>query len=146
MFVDTILKAKGNAVVTAHPDTTVTEAAGILTGKKIGLILVTDEDDGIVGILSERDIVHATARHDGSVKGLAIRDIMTKSVLTCSPDDTLGDIMAMMTHRRVRHLPVLDDGGKLAGLISIGDVMKYRLEEIEHEEESMRQYISGVGY
>lgn len=145
MFVESILKNKGSAVVTTHPDTAVTEVATVLVGKKIGLVLVLDEDHTIVGIVSERDIVHAIAQNAGSVQDLSVKDIMTKNVLTCTPDDDLADIMGVMTHKRVRHLPVLNDG-KLVGLISIGDVMKHRLEEIEHEEESMRQYISGVGY
>jgi len=145
MPIKTILSTKGTEVFNTHPDTPLTEAANILVHRHIGWLLVLDEDHKISGAISERDIVRAAAENDGSLQGLAVRDVMTSDVLTCTSDDTLESVMNIMTNKRVRHLPVVDDDA-IIGLVSIGDVMKHRLEEIQYEGDSLREYISGTGY
>lgn len=145
MFVRDILKLKGDDVVRTSADRPVVELARALTDRHIGAILVCDESGRMVGIISERDVMRGVAEHDGKVSDLTVSALMTHDVITCAPDDTLPKIMSVMTAKRVRHLPVLDDG-RLAGLISIGDVMKYRLEETLLDDEAMRDYISGRLY
>ncbi len=145
MFVRDILKLKGGDVVKTGPQEPVVALARALTERRIGAVVVCDESDRMVGIISERDLMRGVAEHDGKVSDLAVAALMTRDVITCAPDDTLPKIMSVMTAKRVRHLPVLDDG-RLAGLISIGDVMKYRLEETLLDDEAMRDYISGRLY
>jgi CBS domain-containing protein len=140
MHVRNILDTKGNRVTTIRPEATIAATSRLLAEQRIGAALVTDAANKIVGILSERDIVGGLARHGAAVAELTVADLMTRDVLTCSPDDTIADIMGVMTTRRVRHLPVLDDG-RLAGVISIGDVVKSRLDETKLEVESLRDYV-----
>jgi CBS domain-containing protein len=140
MHVRNILDTKGNRVTTIRPEATIGATSRLLAEQRIGAALVTDGTDKIVGILSERDIVGGLARHGAAVAELTVADLMTRDVLTCNPSDTLADIMGVMTARRVRHLPVLDDG-RLAGIISIGDVVKYRLDETKLEVDSLRDYV-----
>jgi CBS domain-containing protein len=141
MFVDTILKKKGDAVVTVEPECLVSKAAKILHENRIGAALVRDESGAIVGILSERDIVRGVAVNQETCLNMQARDLMTHPVISCSLDDSIDKVMEMMTDRRIRHLPVMDRG-TLLGIISIGDVVKQRISEIEHESEALRQYIS----
>ncbi|MGH6934507.1 MAG: CBS domain-containing protein [Dongiaceae bacterium] len=140
MLVRNILDTKGNRVVTAQPGATIAAVSGLLSENRIGAVLVTDESGGIVGVLSERDIVNGLARHGAAVTNLTVADLMTRNVHTCRPGDTIADIMAVMTERHIRHLPVLDDD-RLAGMISIGDVVKYRLDEAKLEVDSLREYV-----
>ncbi|MGH6932927.1 MAG: CBS domain-containing protein, partial [Dongiaceae bacterium] len=128
MLVRNILDTKGNRVVTAQPGATIAAVSGLLSENRIGAVLVTDESGGIVGVLSERDIVNGLARHGAAVTNLTGADLMTRNVHTCRPGDTIAEIMAAMTERHIRHLPVQDDD-RLAGMISIGDEVKYRLDE-----------------
>ncbi|MGE5202631.1 MAG: CBS domain-containing protein [Acidobacteriota bacterium] len=143
MNVETILKTKGAAVVTIVPSATIAEAVALLARKRIGALVVSIDGREPLGILSERDIVHGLGARGASLLERQVDEIMTRSVITCSPQDRLADLMALMTERRIRHLPVLQ-GGRLAGLVSIGDVVKNRLDEIEWETSSLKTYIAGA--
>jgi len=140
MQVQSILKTKGDRVVTARPETTIAEAARLLSENRIGAVMVLSGDGRIAGVLSERDIVTAFARHALGVATMTVGELMTREVLTCAPDDTVESVMATMTGRRVRHLPVVREG-KLIGIVSIGDVVKWRLDETASEADSLRQYV-----
>jgi CBS domain-containing protein len=139
MTVRAILDLKGRDVVSITPDKSLADAAKLLSARRIGaLVIVAGECVG--GILSERDIVKAVS--EGGPEALAgkIEDKMTKTVVTCEPGDTMAGVMNRMTAGRFRHLPVIEDG-KLAGIVSIGDVVKHRLAEIERESSMLRDYI-----
>lgn len=111
---------------------------------RIGAVVVADGNHGIAGIVSERDVVRAFSAHGAGITDKAARDIMTAKVYTCSPRDSESELMSLMTAHRIRHLPVVD-GGKLSGMISIGDVVKNRIELIEREAEHMKSYIASAG-
>ena len=119
----------------------IADAAVALTENKIGALLVEDEDGKIVGILSERDIVGGMGPHGADLHDVAVSELMTTNLIHCSPEDSVNEAMAMMSDRRIRHLPVFD-GDQLAGFISIGDLVKCRILEVQNEAEAMRQYIS----
>ena len=139
MTVAAILRAKGTHVETARPETTLYTAAWNLKIKGIGALVVVGEDgDQILGIISERDIVRALIEHGEHLLALPVSKAMTSPVLTCALRDRVTAVMARMTRHRVRHLPVVE-GGKLAGLISIGDVVKYRLDALELEANVLRE-------
>ncbi len=140
MDVRTILKRKGTDVATASSDLSVVEIARLLREKGIGTIVLLENGE-LAGIISERDIVRAMAEAADAAAGRPARDYMTRKMLTCSPDDSTDTLMAIMTREHVRHLPVLEEG-RLAGIVSIGDVVKQRIEEILFEAEQMRQYIN----
>jgi CBS domain-containing protein len=140
MFVSDILTAKGGLVYTVTPGTTVGEIARQLSTRRIGSVLVVDRLDRLAGIVSERDIVHSIATHGTPALELEASQVMTRNVITCDPDDSIDQIMEMMTRGRFRHLPVVQRG-ELIGLISIGDVVKARLAETETEKEALRAYI-----
>ena len=142
MQVRHILSGKGAEIVTARPDSTIAEAAKLLKEKNIGAIVVTTEGGGIAGILSERDIVRGLPEHGADLLALKVKDRMTAEVTTCTLDDRLDDVMVLMTQGRFRHLPIVEEG-RLTGIISIGDVVKCRLEELESETSTLRQYIAG---
>lgn len=142
MKVKVMLSAKESKVVTARPDATVATAINILKQEKIGALVVSDDGNRIQGILSERDVVRALVDRGGDLLNMPISDLMTRTVKTCSLDANIHDVMSEMTHSRIRHLPVLDDG-KLCGVISIGDVVKNRLDELEAETAVLREYIAG---
>jgi CBS domain-containing protein len=141
MYVETILRKKGDTVVTVKPDYRVADAAQILHDNRIGAALVTNAAGKVVGILSERDIVRGVARHREACLDMRVDELMTSPVISCAPTDSIDHLMELMTERRVRHLPVMQHG-KLLGIVSIGDVVKQRISEIEHESEALRQYIS----
>jgi CBS domain-containing protein len=140
MYVRDILSTKGNRVTTIKPDATISSTSKLLSQHRIGAVLVTDATDKIMGIISERDIVRGLAAHGGEVADHSVTEFMTRDVRSCAPGDTIADIMAVMTTHRIRHLPVLEDGA-LAGIVSIGDVVKYRLDEAKLEVESLRDYV-----
>jgi CBS domain-containing protein len=140
MHVRDIVSTKGDRVTTVRPDATIADTSQLLAKHRIGAVLVTDAADRILGIISERDIVRGLAKHGAAVAELAVADLMTRDVHTCAPNDTIADIMGVMTAHRFRHLPVLDEG-RLAGIVSIGDVVKYRLDEAKLEVESLRDYV-----
>ena len=141
MLVASILKAKGDDVVVATPATPVGEAVETLTNKRIGVIVITGPNRSVAGILSERDIVHGLAGGQDDFMQRPISEFMTADVVCCSPNQSLEDLMREMTDRRIRHLPVVVDG-RLAGIVSIGDIVKYRLEELRVERDALQEYIA----
>lgn len=141
MNVESILQTKGREVVSVKPGESVAAAAETLHRRRIGAALVLDGDGAVEGVISERDIVRGLATHGGVVLGMKVAELMTSDVETCEPGDAVDHVMAVMTERRVRHLPVMRNG-KLVGVISIGDVVKHRLAEIESEAKSLREYIA----
>ena len=140
MNVREILSVKGKDVVTIEPNTNLAAAAKVLAERRIGAVVVTGPAGRIVGILSERDIVHVLAKHGIAALETPIAEAMTRKVTTCSPSDTIGSIMEQMTAGKFRHVPVVEQG-RLTGIISIGDVVKHRLKEMEQEQAALRDYI-----
>ena len=140
MTVKAILSAKGTEVLTIEPTTNLAAAAKLLAERKIGALVVTGPDQRVVGIVSERDIVQELAAHGPAALDLALTEVMTRKVTTCSASDTISSVMERMTAGKFRHLPVLDQG-RLAGIVSIGDVVKHRLQEMEREQSALRDYI-----
>ena len=140
MKVRTILDTKGRHVVTIRPDASVSTAVHRLVLERIGALVVSEDGHKVAGIISERDIIQSLAKSgpDLLTSGRRVAELMEHNVITCTPDDTVQQVMAEMTRRRVRHLPVIDDGG-LVGIISIGDVVKSRLEEVELEANVLRE-------
>ena len=143
MNVETILRAKGSEVATIRPDETVGAAVKALISRNIGALVVTEDGERVGGIISERDIVHALTNHGANLLSLKIAEVMTRRVITCEPSDTIEKLMAEMTNRRIRHFPVVQDG-RLCGIVSIGDVVKNRLDEVEYEARSLRSFIAGA--
>jgi len=143
MNVEAILRGKGRAVATIRPDQTVTAVLAALRDRNIGALVVSEDGEAVDGIISERDIVHGLADHGSQLLSLNVAELMTRPVTTCDPDDSVADLMAEMTNRRIRHLPVVRDG-RLAGIVSIGDLVKNRLDEIEYEASSLRSFIAGA--
>ena len=142
MLVRHIVSVNGADVATVRPDATIADAAKLLKERNIGALVVTTEDGRLAGILSERDLVRGLPEHGADLLALKVKDRMTAEVTTCTPDDRVDDIMKLMTDGRFRHLPVVEEG-KLAGIVSIGDVVKSRLEELESEATTLREYIAG---
>jgi CBS domain-containing protein len=140
MRIADVLRTKGGSVVTINPDATVTELLAGLAGHNIGAMVVVGPD-GVVGIVSERDVVRQLHAHGASVLSRPVEKIMTAVVSTCSKSDTVDSLSLLMTENRVRHVPVLEDG-KLIGIVSIGDVVKTRMEELETEHEQLQSYIT----
>jgi CBS domain-containing protein len=140
MTVKTILSTKGRAVVTIGPTTTLEEAIALLTKHRIGALVVLGADERVIGILSERDIIRALGERGAAALKEPLAQSMTRIVVTCCENDTVSEIMERMTHGRFRHIPVLDED-RMVGIISIGDVVKQRLGEMERESEALRDYI-----
>ncbi len=144
MYVTQMFKQKkAHRIVTIRPETIVPEAATILKEEHIGALMVTGNDGALTGIISERDIVRAIPEYGADVLSLSVELLMTHPVVTCGPDARVHEIMRKMTDRHFRHMPVLENG-KLIGMISIGDVVKSRLDELESEGAHLRNYIAGV--
>lgn len=141
MTVARILSVKGRDTVTTQPHRTMAEAARLLDEKGIGALLVTGADGGLLGILSERDILRALARSGPAILDDSVSRHMTSKVITTRLDCTVTSVMEAMTAGRFRHMPVLEDG-RLVGVISIGDVVKHRIEQIESEHNALREYIA----
>ncbi len=144
MKVRDILKKKSSDVITARPDHTLDSASKLLAEYNIGALVVVDDAEHPVGIISERDIVRAVARHGEKIFSLKVSDVMTKDLIIALMDDDLTYVTNTMTNKRIRHLPVMD-GEQLAGIVSIGDAVKAQLDYFEGEAHTLRQYISG-GY
>jgi CBS domain-containing protein len=140
MIVKNILASKRGNVVTIEPTANLAAAVKLLAEQRIGAVVIPGADHRVVGILSERDIVRALAEHGATVLSDPIGKVMTRDVMTCSEDDTIEELMARMTTGKFRHMPVVQQG-KLIGIVSIGDVVKSRVEEINHEAKSLRDYI-----
>ena len=141
MTVAAILAQKGRDVLTTSAGKTLADAVEVLAKRKVGALVVVEGDNRIVGIISERDIVRAIS--GGGVDALSqpISALMTRNVVTCSDGETIDSVMSRMTKGRFRHLPVVE-GGRLSGIVSIGDVVKARIEQVEREAEEMRAYIA----
>jgi len=140
MRIADVLRNKGAAVVTINPDATVRELLAGLAEQNIGAMVVVGAE-GVVGIVSERDVVRQLHTHGASVLSRPISKIMTATVATCTKSDTVDSLSVLMTRNRVRHVPVLD-GKKLIGIVSIGDVVKTRMEELEAEQQQLQSYIT----
>jgi CBS domain-containing protein len=140
MTVKTILSTKGSEVITIAPTATLEEAIAVLAKNRIGAVVVLGPQQRVIGILSERDIVRALSEHGASALKQPLAQTMTRIVVTCGESDTVSDLMERMTRGRFRHIPVLEQD-RLVGIISIGDVVKQRLGEMERESEQLRDYI-----
>jgi CBS domain-containing protein len=145
MQVKHILRVKGREVIGISSDSMLSEAARLLARKRIGAVLVRDEQGRLAGILSERDVVRAVANDSVAALARPVSVYMTRAVATCSELDTVEELMEMMTHGRFRHVPVVDEQDQVNGMISIGDVVKSRIEETVREAASLREYISAAG-
>jgi CBS domain-containing protein len=140
MRIADVLRGKGGAVVTIKPDATVAELLAGLAEHNIGAMVVAGAE-GVDGIVSERDVVRQLHSHGASVLSRPVETIMTSVVSTCSKEDTVDSLTLLMTENRVRHVPVLEDG-ELIGIVSIGDVVKTRMEELESEHQQLQSYIT----
>jgi CBS domain-containing protein len=140
MNVKTILAAKGGDIICVEATAHLAAAVKLLAAHRIGAVVIRGAGDRLAGILSERDIVRALASHGAAALDLPVGQVMTREVETCGEDDTVAALMERMTAGKFRHMPVISNG-KLAGLVSIGDVVKQRVEEIERESEALRDYI-----
>ena len=138
--VSDVLRSKGSKVSTIDPDAPVSELVAMLAEFNIGAVVVVEGDD-VVGIVSERDVVRGMHRDSGALLTEPVRDIMSSTVITCVPEDAVDSLMRTMTDRRFRHVPVLS-GGKLAGIVSIGDVVKMRIGELEDERAHLHSYLA----
>ena len=141
MNVAEILSLKGHEVATATCERTIGEAVDELARRRIGALVVIEGRDRVVGIIAERDVVRALAKRGPDLLSAKIDTIMTREVVTCGESETINRVMGRMTRGRFRHLPVVENG-RLVGIVSIGDVVKARIEEVEHEAEDMRTYIA----
>ncbi len=141
MKIAELLRNKNHEVYRIGSQECIADAAVALSEHKVGALLVEDAGGGIVGILSERDIVRGMGPHGADLHDVAVSELMTKDIIRCSPGDSVNEAMAMMTDRRIRHLPVFD-GDQLVGFISIGDLVKCRIREVQAEADAMRAYIS----
>ena len=141
MLVSQILRAKGDAVFTVAPTDTVGRVAELLYSKRVGALVVT-EGDRVVGIVSERDIVRAVAGGDVMVTSRPVSAYMTANVVFAEPGETLDSLLSRMTDRRIRHLPVVQ-AGRLVGIVSIGDLVKWKISEVEAEANGLKAYIAG---
>jgi CBS domain-containing protein len=141
MNVEHILSDKGHEVVTIAPQRTLAEAARTLAEKRIGAIVVSDAGNPVLGILSERDIVRAVAANGAAALGEPVSRYMTGKVVTCTSRSPINDLMETMTKGKFRHVPIVENGG-LLGIVSIGDIVKFRVAEIESESQALREYIA----
>jgi CBS domain-containing protein len=143
MLISDVLRVKGTQVITVIPDTTVRQLVAILAEHRIGAVVVSHDGIAVDGIVSERDVVQALARRGAAVMSAKVTAIYTAQVHTVTPQSPIEDIMRMMTERRVRHAPVVADG-RLQGIVSIGDVVKIRLGELQAERTALTDYITGT--
>jgi CBS domain-containing protein len=141
MTIASILADKGRAVFTAAPESLLNEAIDLLAEKRVGAIVVVENGDRICGILSERDIVREISANGPAILKHTVEKYMTRKVITCDESDTIDQVMGVMTLKRIRHLPVASNG-RLAGIISIGDIVKRKIEQAERDAEELRNYIS----
>ena len=142
MAIATILRGKGSDVASVEPDSKLSDVVARLVQRRIGALLVIELGEP-VGIVSERDVVRCLGMHGPEALHMRVRDVMTAPLITISPRDSIPDAMELMTDRRIRHLPVLDSG-RLVGLVSIGDLVKRRIDEAEREAGALKDYISGA--
>ena len=140
MTVNDILLQKGNQVLTIEPTATLATAVQMLAQRRIGALVVTGADHRIVGIISERDVVRLLDEKGTAALAAPVAEVMTRKVVTCDRNETIAEIMERITTGRFRHVPVIEHG-RLVGIVSIGDVVKARLSELEHEQDALREYI-----
>ncbi len=143
MDVETLLRSKGQEVASVRPDQTVADAVVMLTEKNFGALVVSSDGQSVDGIVSERDIVRTLAQRGPDLLEDSVASIATSEVSTCSLTDTVDALMSQMTSGRFRHVPVVEDG-RLVGVVSIGDVVKHRVAELEETNEQLNSFISGV--
>lgn len=141
MNVASILKAKGRAVTTVRPNATLLDVAKKLGPKKIGAVVVVGDNGHVAGIISERDIIRVVSEHGAAALSMVVSDVMTRNVVACGETSELDELMEMMTKGRFRHLPVIEDDA-LVGIISIGDVVRHHVAEVEMEVSAMRNYLA----
>jgi len=139
MRIAEVLRKKGTEVATIAPDATVTDLLAVLAEKNVGALVVV-ENERIVGIVSERDVVRRAHERGAAILSAGVSDIMTTDVATCDPNETVDHLTVLMTQRRIRHVPVVQDG-RLVGIVSIGDVVKNRMDELEQAQEQLQAYI-----
>lgn len=142
MKVEQILASKGATVFAVSEEQSIGDAVAVLNDKNIGAVVVRDSNEGVVGILSERDIVRQVGKNGSNALSMKVRDCMTPNPITCSPDASVNDLMTQMSEKRIRHLPVTKDGS-IIGVVSIGDVVKRKIEEAEQEAQALKEYIAG---
>jgi CBS domain-containing protein len=142
MRITDVLRGKGTTVVTVRPDSPITELLDLLAHHGVGALVVSSDGVGVDGIVSERDVVRHLQRHGAALLTSPVSDIMTAEVHTAEPDADLEDLMRLMTERRFRHVPVVVDGS-LAGIVSIGDVVKHRIDALQVERDQLTAYITG---
>ncbi|HET9019720.1 MAG TPA: CBS domain-containing protein [Acetobacteraceae bacterium] len=143
MTIAAILKHKGYDVASVRPTVTVAEVARLLSGRRIGAVVVQDAAETLLGIVSERDIIHAIAANGPRALDMTAGQLMTRALKTASPDMTIVQAMTVMTAGRFRHLPVIEHGA-LIGIVSIGDIVKARIMQQEHEVDSLKAYVAGA--
>ncbi len=143
MFVRQILSSKGTAIVSIQPTARIGDITTLMSRERIGAVVVLDASDRLAGIVSERDITRGLAEHGAALLEMNADQIMTRDVVTCSPDDGTDKLMRKMTQGRFRHLPVMEQA-KIVGIVSIGDIVKHRLEELESEASLLQDYIAGA--
>jgi CBS domain-containing protein len=141
MKIRDVLQAKGSAVEVIGPDAPLGEVVARLGEKRIGALVVTDDTGDVAGIVSERDVVRSLAADGADALSRPVREIMSTPVTTCSMDDDVVSLMSLMTDRRIRHVPVVD-GARLAGIVSIGDVVKSRVDQLEQDRKELLEYVS----
>src|SRR5918911_4112386 len=144
MNVESILASKGREVSTIEPDATLAEALHRLRTERIGALVVSEDRERIVGIISDREIMWALDERGVDVLGEGVGCVMNEKPFTCSRDDRVSTLMATMTDRRIRHVPVVEKGGRLCGIVSLGDVIKYRLDEIRREVRELEAHIKSI--
>ena len=141
MKISRLLDRKGSYVATIRPNSSIIDAVRELANRSVGALVVSEDGRSIAGVVSERDVVRAVSQFGAAILDSPVRMIMSDDVYSCSPDDVVDSLMLTMTEHRIRHIPVVSNN-TLAGIVSIGDVVKTRLDELEHEREALEQYIT----
>ena len=142
MTIAAILRGKGHEIIVVAPDDTVRQAVALLAERRIGAVPVVNGEE-VLGVFSERDLLYCLKAGDTDVLNSPVRDVMTAPAVTVSPEDPVMGALSLMTRRRLRHLPVVENG-RMVGLVSIGDLVKYRIERVEADAAAMRDYIQQV--
>lgn len=145
MLVADLIRRKGSSVASAPPDTTVAALLDLLAEHGIGAVVVSTDGSTVAGIVSERDVVRALRSAGPALLDAPITEVMTADVVVSAPGDTVENLMRLMTERRIRHVPVVGAGGRMAGIISIGDVVKSRIDELEADRDQLIDYIQSSG-
>lgn len=143
MQIDLILNTKGREVATIAPERTIAEAMRRMREERVGCLVVTGGGGEIIGIVSDRGLLWTIVDHGVAVLDNPVGNVMSRSVITCAPQEPIAHIMALMTARRIRHIPVVDETGRLSGIVSIGDVVKHHLDAMEQEAEALKDYVAG---